>query len=414
MRKTKNDQIKEELLDELLDHCESPEKLLESDFLQKLKRQLVNRALEAEMTHHLGYDKHDPKGNGSGNSRNGKTTKKVNTSDNKLEIDVPRDRKGNFNPQIVKKFQRRINGFDDKILSMYTRGMSVRDIQGHLEEIYGMEVSADLISEVTDEVVEEVKAWQNRPLDRVYPIVYLDALVVKMRNDGRVENRAVYLALGVNMSGQKEALGLWVSANEGAKFWLQILTELKNRGVEDILIACVDGLNGFTEAIESVYPKTETQLCIVHMIRNSLKYVSYKDRKELVGDLKCIYKATTEEVARDALAQFREKWDERYPLIGELWERNWSGIIPFLAYPQEIRKAIYTTNAIESLNRTLRKSLKTKSIFPNEMAAKKLIYLSLQKAAKKWTMPIRNWTLAIHQFSIRFPKRLDPFLEIHF
>lgn len=410
---TQKTDISPQLLDALLSECEAPEKLLEGDFLQQLKRQLMNRALQAEMDHHLGYKKHDVKGMHSGNSRNGATKKKVRSGETELELAIPRDRTGSFEPQIVKKYQRRIEGFDQKILSMYTRGMSTREIQEHMEEIYGMDVSTGLITEVTNEVIEEVNQWQNRPLDPVYPIIYMDALVVKMRDNGQVKNRAVYLALGVNTSGKKEALGIWTSDNEGSKFWLQILTELKNRGIEDCLIACVDGLKGFQEAIESIFPQTKVQLCIVHMIRNSLKYVSYKDRKELAEDLKGIYKATTEKEALESLAGFRQKWDKKYPIIGDLWERHWNGIVPFLAFPKDIRKAIYTTNAIESLNHSLRKILKTKGSFPTEMAAQKLVYLALQKASKKWTMPIKNWPLALNQFAIHFPDRLNPFQNIN-
>lgn len=410
---TQKTDISPQLLDALLSECEAPEKLLEGDFLQQLKRQLMNRALQAEMDHHLGYKKHDVKGMHSGNSRNGATKKKVRSGETELELAIPRDRTGSFEPQIVKKYQRRIEGFDQKILSMYTRGMSTREIQEHMEEIYGMDVSTGLITEVTNEVIEEVNQWQNRPLDSVYPIIYMDALVVKMRDNGQVKNRAVYLALGVNTSGKKEALGIWTSDNEGSKFWLQILTELKNRGIEDCLIACVDGLKGFQEAIESIFPQTKVQLCIVHMIRNSLKYVSYKDRKELAEDLKGIYKATNEKEALESLAVFPQKWDKKYPIIGDLWERHWNGIVPFLAFPKDIRKAIYTTNAIESLNHSLRKILKTKGSFPTEMAAQKLVYLALQKASKKWTMPIKNWPLALNQFAIHFPDRLNPFQNIN-
>ena len=307
---------------------------------------------------------------------------------------------------MVKKRQTRFDGFDDKILSMYARGMTVREIQGHLEDIYAVEVSPDLISSVTDSVLEEVKAWQNRTLDAVYPIVFMDALRVKIRDSGHVINKAVYMALGVNLDGHKEVLGLWVAKEEGAKFWLKVVTELKNRGVKDMFIACVDGLKGFPEAIESVYPETQVQLCIVHMVRNSLRFVPWKDKKAVVADLKTIYTATNAEVAKESLNAFRTKWDEKYPTIASSWERNWEGLVPFLSYPDYIRKAIYTTNAIESLNRSLRKISKNRGSFPNDESALKLLYLALRNISKKWTMPIRLWKQALNQFVILFPGRL--------
>ena len=307
---------------------------------------------------------------------------------------------------MVKKRQTRFDGFDDKILSMYARGMTVREIQGHLEDIYAVEVSPDLISSVTDSVLEEVNAWQNRMLDAVYPIVFMDALRVKIRDSGHVINKAVYMALGVNLDGHKEVLGLWVAKEEGAKFWLKVVTELKNRGVKDMFIACVDGLKGFPEAIESVYPETQVQLCIVHMVRNSLRFVPWKDKKAVVADLKTIYTATNAEVAKESLNAFRTKWDEKYPTIADSWERNWEGLVPFLSYPDYIRKAIYTTNAIESLNRSLRKISKNRGSFPNDESALKLLYLALRNISKNWTMPIRLWKQALNQFVILFPGRL--------
>jgi len=312
---------------------------------------------------------------------------------------------GTFEPQIIGKRQRNFKEFDDKIISMYARGMSSRDIQGHLYDIYGIEVSAEFISNVTDSIVEEVTAWQNRPLDEIYPIVYLDAIRIKTKDNGHIINKAVYLALGVNIEGNKEALGMWIAKTEGAKFWLQIMTELKNRGVNDIFIACVDGLTGFEEAINSVYPQTQVQLCIVHMIRNSLKYVPYKDRKKITPDLKAIYTAANSEAARLELEKFKQKWDNKYPTIYEIWNAKWDGIIPFLAYPEYIRKAIYTTNAIESLNHSLRKITKTKGSFSHDTAVFKLIYLGLKNASKKWTMPIRDWKQALNQFAIIFEGR---------
>jgi len=323
-----------------------------------------------------------------------------------MNIAVPRDRSSEFEPQIVQKGQRRFTGFDDKILSMYARGMTVSDIQGHLLDIYNVDVSGDLISTVTASVLETVREWQNRPLDPVYPIVYFDALRIKSREDGRVLNKAAYLAIGVGMDGLKDVLGIWLEKNEGAKFWLSVFTELKNRGMNDVLIACVDGLKGLPEAIESVFPQAEVQLCIVHMVRNSLKFVSFKDRKKIATDLKTIYRATTVEQAETALTEFAETWDSKYPMISKSWLNNWERVIPFFAYPEDIRKVIYTTNAIESLNSSLRKVTKNRNSFPNDEAVIKLLYMALQNIMKKWTMPIRNWPLAVHQFAIRFGDRI--------
>lgn len=399
--------IKKELLDELLKNYEKPEDLLgEGGLLKELKKALIERALEGELTHHLGYPKHDFGGHGSGNSRNGKGRKNVKTDDGLIDITVPRDRNASFEPQLIKKGQTRFEGFDQKILSMYARGMTMREIQGHLIEMYGVEVSPEFISTVTDSVLEEITAWQNRPLDSVYAIVYLDALMVKVKDNGHIINKAVYVAIGVNLEGKKELLGIWIAHTEGAKFWLKVVTELKNRGVKDIFIACVDGLKGFPEAIESVFPKTQVQLCIVHMIRYSLKFVPWKDRKEVAADLKSIYAAANAESAEQALDAFGRKWDGKYPTISESWRRNWQGIVPFLAYPDYIRKAIYTTNVIESIQRGFRKITKNRGAFPNDDAVIKLLYLALQNMEKKWTMPIRQWTMALNQFAILFGDRL--------
>jgi len=374
--------------------------------LQQLTKALVERALEGEMTHHLGYPPHAAAGDKSGNSRNGKSKKTITGKRGTVEIEVPRDRQAEFEPQLVKKGQRRFDGFDDKIISMYARGMTCRQIQAHLEEIYAVEVSPDLISSVTAAVIDEVRAWQSRPLDALYPILYLDALQVKVKDQGRVSNKAIYLAIGVNLQGTKEVLGMWASENEGAKFWLAVVTELKNRGVKDVFIACVDGLKGFPEAIETVFPKTTVQLCLVHLVRYSLAYVSFKDRKALVADLKTIYRAATEEEAAYQLEAFADKWDSRYPMISKSWRANWGRVIPMFGLPEDIRRAVYTTNAIESLNMSLRKIIKCRSSFPNEDAAFKLLYLALQNAAKKWTMPIPNWSLAMNQFAILYDGRL--------
>lgn len=395
------------LLDKLLKDYKKPEDILgEQGLLKRLSKAILERALGSELTDHLGYEKHDPAGYGSGNARNGSTEKTLKGKNGEITIEVPRDRNGSFEPQIVKKHQTRFDGFDDKILSMYARGMTTRDIQGHLEEIYGMEVSPTLISNVTEVVAEEVKAWQSRPLDAVYPIVYLDALHVKIRDAGHVQNRAIYVAIGVKLDGDKEVLGLWAGQAEGAKFWLQVVTELKNRGVQDIFIACVDGLKGLPQAIETVFPKAQVQLCIVHLVRNCLNYVSWKERKTVAAELKPIYHAATSEEAQQRLATFAEKWDGRYPSISQIWRRNWEQVTPFFAYPTEIRKVIYTTNAVESLNMSLRKVIKTRGSFPNEEAATKLLYLALERAARRWTRPVADWKAALNRFAILYEDRL--------
>ena len=396
----------DELIDELLSDYDGPDSFWGKDgiFFQ-LKKRIVERTLDAEMDNHLGYSKHNPKGKNSGNSRNGRGKKSIVIDDEPVDIEPPRDRNGSFTPKLIPKRQKYFEGFNDRILAMYSRGMSVRDIQDCLLDMYQVDVSEGLISQATDSVIDEVKAWQSRPLDKVYPIVFLDCIVVKSREDKRVSNRSVYLALGVNMDGQKELLGMWISKNEGAKFWLGVVTELHNRGVEDIFIACVDGLKGFPEAIESVFPRTEVQLCIVHMIRNSVKYVSWKDRKKLCADLKEIYTAATVEDAQTQLDSFANKWDDQYPTVSKLWKSHWENVIPFFDYPKDIRKAIYTTNAIESVNRSIRKVIKTKGSFPNDDAIMKILYLALENISQKWTMPIRNWKSAMSQFAIKFEER---------
>jgi putative transposase len=400
--------LEKELLDKLIEGYQKPEDLIgENGLLKQLTKALLERALEAELTHHLGYEKHDAAGRGSGNSRNGTSRKALKGDFGELELEVPRDRESEFEPKIVGKHQRRFDGFDDKILSMYARGMTTREIQGHLKEIYAVEISPSLISEVTDAVVEEVQQWQSRPLEPLYPIVYLDALFVKMRHEGRVENRAVYLAVGVRMDGFKDVLGLWTADTEGPKFWLSVATELRNRGVQDIFIACVDGLKGFPEAIETLFPKTQVQLCIVHLVRNSLKYVNYKERKYVAADLKAVYSAPTAEAAAQELKQFGEKWDQRYRAIRALWERNWDRIIPFFAFPPPVRKVIYTTNAIESLNMSLRKIIKTRAAFPSEQAAVKLLYLALKNVIQRWQRSgVSHWKEALNQFAILWEDRI--------
>lgn len=403
---SKKHDVPEALLTSLLANYQKPEDLIgENGLLKQLTKLLVERALDAEMSNHLGHDKNQPVVNTSGNTRNGKSKKTLKGEFGELPIDIPRDRHGSFEPQLIPKHQTRWTGFDDKILSLYARGMTVREIQAHLEEMYGTEVSPTLISSVTDAVNDEVKAWQARPLDPIYPIVYLDCIHVKVR-EGAVRVKAVYLAIGVAMTGEKEVLGLWLANNEGAKFWLQVVTELRNRGVQDILIACVDGLKGFPEAIEAVFPKTTVQLCIVHMVRHSLNYVSWKKRPEVAADLKRIYTAATADEAEQRLGEFEAKWDDDYLPIGQSWRRNWQRIIPFFDYPPEIRKVIYTTNAIESVNMSLRKLTKNRGSFPSDEALLKLFYLALRNISKKWTMPIRDWKEALTRFTIEFGDRL--------
>lgn len=399
--------INPEMLDDLMKKIKTPEDLFgENGVLKQFVKAITERALQAELSNHLGYEKHDSKGKNSGNSRNGNTSKTIKGTFGETEIAVPRDRQSTFEPQFIEKRQKRFDGFDEKILSMYARGMTTRDIQGQLEDLYGVEVSPTLISQVTDAVIDEVKMWQSRPLDMTYPIIYFDAIVVKIRMDKQIINKAIHLALGVNMEGEKELLGMWCHTTEGAKFWLSVLTELKNRGVQDVLICCCDGLTGFPAAIEAVYPHAKVQLCIVHLIRQSLRYVSWKDRKALAADLKLVYGATTQDEAEIALTSFAEKWDAQYPTVSQVWLRHWENVIPFFGYPPEIRKVIYTTNAIESLNMTLRKVIKNKRVFPSDEAAFKQIYLSLQKISKKWTMPIRDWKPALARFTIEFEGRV--------
>jgi len=394
-------------IDTLLKNYKTPEEIIgENGLLQQLTKAVLQRALQAEMTLHLGHEKHALVSNKEGNARNGSSLKTIKGEFGSMPIEIPRDRDSSFEPLIIPKGQTRFPGFDDRVISLYSRGMTTREIQGHLEEIYGVEVSPALISIVTDAVAEEVKIWQNRPLDAVYPIVYMDAIRVKARGNGHVVNKAVYLAIGVNLDGAKEVLGMWVSENEGAKFWLQVVTELKNRGLQDIFIACVDGLKGFPEAIETVYPKTQVQLCIVHMVRNSLRFVSWKQRKEVAADLKLIYQSATAEQAEMELTAFEAKWDKTHPTISMSWRRNWAQIIPFFAYPADIRKVIYTTNAIESLNMSLRKVTKNRGSFPTDEAMLKLLYLALKNIAKKWTLPIRDWKAAMNRFTILFEGRM--------
>lgn len=381
----------------------TPEDL--NEFSQMLKKITVEAALNAEMDEHLGYEKHAK--SVVKNSRNGKTSKYIKTEDGTFELDTPRDRDGSFEPKLVKKHQSRFTSMDEKILWLYAQGMSTREIVQAFDEWYGAEISPTLISRVTNAVIDKVIEWQSRPLDSIYPIVYLDCLVVKIRQDKRVINKSIFLALGINKEGEKELLGMWIAENEGAKFWLNVLTELQNRGVEDILIACVDGLKGFPDAINSVYPEAHIQLCIVHMVRNSLKYVSWKDYKAVAGDLKRVYRSSTEEEALLELTHFGEKWDDHYPQIAKSWNTHWENLNTLFIYPEDIRKAIYTTNAIESLNSVIRKAIKKRKIFPSDDSAKKMVYLAVTEASKKWTMPIHNWRKAMSRFIIEFGERLE-------
>jgi transposase-like protein len=402
---TTDSTITPELLDQLLANYSKPEDLTgENGLFKQLKKALIERALGAELSEHLGYEKGDPGGRGTGNNRNGTSSKTILTEDGEIEIAVPRDRAGSFEPQLIAKGQTRFDGFDDKILSLYARGMTVREIQGHLAELYGAEVSPDLISRVTDAVLEEVREWQSRPLDAVYPIVFFDAMRVKIRDEGLVKNKAVYVALAYNSDGEKDVLGLWIEQTEGAKFWLRVINELKTRGVNDILIAVVDGLKGFPDAINSVYPQALVQTCIVHLIRNSLAFVSWKDRKALLPSIKAIYRAESAEAALNRLSEFEAEWGKRYPAIGQIWRNAWEHVVPFFAFAPGIRKMIYTTNAVEALHRSLRKIIKTRGSFPTDEAALKLLYLAVRNAGVHWRRPV-EWTAAMGQFAIHFGAR---------
>jgi len=408
MGTTMNEKKLKALANELAKDLKTPEDL--TALTAQLTKITVEAALNAELDHHLGYTQYSRKGHHSGNSRNGYSTKTLKGDHGSIEIETPRDRNASFEPQIVAKGQTRITGMDDQVLTLYAKGMSTRDISSAFYDMYGTEISSGLISKITNNVMERVIEWQNRPLDAVYPIVYLDCIVLKIRHEKRVINKAVYLALGINMEGQKELLGIWIAETEGAKFWLSVLTELQNRGVGQILIACVDGLSGFPDAINTVFPDAKIQLCIIHMVRNSMKYVVWKDYKAVTAGLKRIYQSPTEEFARSELDNFAQTWDEKYPQISRSWNSHWPNLITFFDYPKDIRKAIYTTNAIESLNSVIRKSVKTRKLFPNDEAATKVVFLAIQAASKKWTMPIRNWKLAMNRFMIEFEEQLAPYL----
>ena len=407
----KRNKREKDALDNIIDQLDlngvTQEELFgENGLVKALTSRILNKALQAEMDNHLGYQKNDSAGNNSGNNRNGYSTKKVMTQDQEVELSIPRDRNGEFSPVLVPKYEKRLPIFNEQIIALYSSGMTVRDIQAHLQDMYGVEISAELVSRVTDSILTEVREWRNRPLSPAYPIVYLDALRVNSREGGKNQNKALHIALGINMEGHKEVLGFYLGENEGAKFWMGVLTDLKNRGVEDIFIACMDGLTGFPDAVRAVYPKTKVQLCIVHMVRNSTKFVSYKDLKAVCRDLKKVYSASTEEEALLSLEDFGGTWNSKYPMIQKSWEAHWEDLVEFFKYPEEIRRIIYTTNAIESLNFSLRKVTKNRAAFPTDDSIYKIMYLAINKASKKWTMPIRNWGVALNQFSIMFEGRV--------
>lgn len=392
------------LIEAIGKECKTP-----ADASTKLKEMfagMLENMLEAELDEHLGYEKHSAQGDGSGNSRNGHGSKTVKTEWGETEISVPRERNSSFEPQAMEKRQTRTDDIENRILAMYAKGMSTRDIEEQLRDIYGIEVSSSLISRITDKVMPLVTQWQNRPLDAVYPIVFLDGIVFKVRRDAKVVNKCLYSVLAINMDGRKEMLGMWMSENESASFWASVCNELKNRGVSDILITCRDNLSGFSQAIEAAFPHTEQQLCVIHQIRNSTKYVSYKDRKALMADLKLVYGAVSEDAALDALCAFGEKWGKKYPQILKSWEANWAELSTYFKYPQEVRTIIYTTNAVEGFHRMLRKYTKTKTVYPTDDAVRKSVYLSVQEISRKWTMPIRDWGCIIGQLSIFFEGRI--------
>ena len=395
-----------EALKELAKECRSVEDI--QDKLRDIFKETLQQVFEAEMDEHLGYQKNDNAGDKTGNSRNGYSKKTIKSRYDATELKIPRDRNSEFEPEIIKKHETSVNGLEEQIIAMYAKGMSTRDIEDHMRDIYGIDVSAGMVSKVTDKIMPLVAEWQARPLDRIYPIVFLDAIHFKVRKDNRIVNKAAYSVLGINIAGHKEVLGLWIGENESASFWLGVCNDLKNRGVEDILIVSKDGLTGFSEAIRTVFPKTQIQLCVIHQIRNSLKYVSYKDQKSLITDLKKVYQALTLEDAEYNFLEFKEKWGKKHPIVIRSWENNWLELTAFFAYPPEIRRIIYTTNIVEGYHRQLRKVTKTKTAYPTDDALRKIIYLATEEASKKWTMPIREWQSCLGQFMIYFEDRLVP------
>jgi transposase-like protein len=402
--------LQDKTIKELARNCRTVEDV--NEMLKGLFKDTLQEIFEAEMEEHLGYKKHSVEGNNSGNSRNGYSEKTIKTRFGNTEIEVPRDREGDFKPQIIKKYERTSNQLEDQIIAMYAKGMSTRDIEDHMRDIYGIDVSPSMVSKITDKILPMIKEWQSRPLDRVYPIVYLDAIHFKVRKENRIVNKAAYSVMGITIDGNKEILGIWIGENESASFWLGVCNDLKNRGVEDILIACKDGLSGFSEAINTVFPKTEIQLCVIHQIRNSLKYVSYKEQKELMKDLKKVYQALTLEEAELAFEQFKEKWGKKHPIIIRSWEKNWVELTAYFKYPYEIRRIIYTTNTIEGYHRQLRKVTKTKTAYPTDEALLKIIYLATMDISKKWNKPIKDWKKCISQLAIYFSDRLETELAI--
>jgi len=400
----------DQMIDQLLSDYKKPDDLLgDQGILKTLTKRLLERALSGELTHHLGYEKHAKDGQNSGNSRNGHSKKTLKGDFGNLDLHIPRDRNGSFQPTIIEKNQTRFDGFDHKILSLYARGLSTREIQGHLEEVYAVEVSPSLISTVTNEVLKDAQEWQNRPLESVYPIIYLDAMRIKIRHDKKIVNKSVTFVMAINMDGQKELLGMWIQQTEGAKFWLQVLTDLKNRGVNDLFIACIDGLSGFPQAIEAAFPNALIQLCIVHMLRNSLNFVTWKDRKAVAADLKNVYRSPTVAEAETKLLEFAEIWDPKYPFISKSWHKHWPNLITFFDYPPEIRRILYTTNPMESVNRAFRKISKTRAVFPNDDAVFKLFFLAVNNISSKWNHPIRDWKAALNRFVIEFGDRVPSF-----
>lgn len=402
--------LQDKTLKELTQDCKTVEDIQE--MLKNLFKDTIQQVFEAELDDHLGYKKHSTEGINSGNSRNGYSKKTIKTKFGNTELDVPRDRNGEYEPHIIKKYETTLNGLEEQIISLYAKGMSTRDIEDHMQDLYGIDVSPTMVSKVTDKIMPLIAEWQSRPLDRVYPIVFLDAIHFKVRKDNRIVNKAAYSVLGINMNGQKDILGIWIGENESASFWLGVCTELKNRGVQDILIACKDGLSGFSDAINSVFPQTEIQLCVIHQIRNSMKYVSYKEQKAVMADLKKVYQALTLEEAEIAFNDFKEKWGKKHSIIIRSWESNWIELTAYFSYPPEIRKMIYTTNIIEGYHRQLRKVTKTKTAYPSDDSLRKIIYLATTEIAKKWTMPIRSWTECISQLAIYFEDRLKPELSL--
>lgn len=407
-------ELTEEMIEQLkvdLKNARTYEDILGKDgAIKKLIKGTFEQMLEAELTEHLGYEKHSPMGKNTGNNRNGKSHKTLKNDNGEIDITVPRDRNGEFDPVIVKKYERTIGPIEDKIISMYAKGMTTRDIQSHVEELYGLQLSPTLVSNITERIITLAKEWQSRPLEAIYPIVFFDAIHYKVRDEGKVISKAAYTCLGVDLTGRKDLLGLWIGESEGANFWLSVITELRNRGVQDVLIACIDGLKGFPDAIRTIFPKIKIQLCVIHQIRNTLKYIASKDQKSFMKDLKNVYSAPTEEAALLELVKLEEKWQKKYPLPLKSWKDNWSNLATYFEYPGEIRTIIYTTNAVESLHRQFRKVTKTRSLFPNDDALKKMLFLAYRDISKKWTMPIRNWSFVISQFSISFEERLSPFL----